>query len=196
MMPQKKEAASRRDVLTDPNHSLGKDPLTGKLRCRACGKNINNKCSQINSHCQMETKPGQPTKHAKKLAAWMQRGADDGQVKADLMDYYKLHLDESVPANDPDELLYRYRTAEAFVARPPFERMDDYRPLLQRSGHALTASTHLRAFIPKIRAAELDRLGLELRDQYIGIAFDGTTRLGEAINTTGRWCTAARHAPS
>ena len=25
--------------------------------------------------------------------------------------------------------------------------------------------------------------------QYVGIGFDGTTRLGEAINTTGRWCT-------
>ena len=29
----------------------------------------------------------------------------------------------------------------------------------------------------------------EVDDQYVGIAFDGTTRLGEAINTTGRWCT-------
>ena len=28
----------------------------------------------------------------------------------------------------------------------------------------------------------------ELLDEYIGVAFDGTTRLGEAINTTARWC--------
>ena len=79
--------------------------------------------------------------------------------------------------------------AEAFVACPPFAKVDKLRPLLRRAGHALTESSHLKKFIPQIEAAEFKLLGEELNDQYVGIAFDGTTRLGEAINVTGRWCT-------
>jgi hypothetical protein len=48
----------------------------------------------------------------------------------------------------------------------------------------------LKKFIPKIKDAELALLDSETADQYIGVAFDGTTRLGEAISTTGRWCTS------
>ena len=32
-------------------------------------------------------------------------------------------------------------------------------------------------------------LNKEMEGQYVGMGFDGTTRLGEAICTTGRWCT-------
>ena len=39
--------------------------------------------------------------------------------------------------------------------------------------------------------AECKLLDSELYGQYIGVAFDGTTRLGEAVNVTGRWCTAS-----
>ena len=49
-------------------------------------------------------------------------------------------------------------------------------------------STHLKRFIPKIEAAEIELLKQELDGQYIGISFDGTTRLGEVVNATGRWC--------
>jgi hypothetical protein len=52
------------------------------------------------------------------------------------------------------------------------------------------SASHLKIFIPKIEKAELDLLVSELKDQYIGIAFDGTSRLGEAINVTARWCSA------
>ena len=56
--------------------------------------------------------------------------------------------------------------------------------------YALTDSQNLGIFIPKIEKAESTLLNSELRDQYVGIAFDGTTRLGEAINITGRWCSS------
>ena len=172
-----------------PNHSLCKNPMNQNLRCAACSKDIRNKCSTITDHTRLETRPGQPSQHALKLKAWLERGGEDAVTKANLVAYYRDHPNEHVPATEADELLYRYRVAEAFVARPPFERIDDYRPLLQRSGRALTASTNLKAFIPKIEASELELVDSELREQYLSIAFDGTTRLGEAINTTCRWCT-------
>lgn len=65
---------------------------------------------------------------------------------------------------------------------------DKLRPLLERTGHALTASQHLKCYVPKIEAKELALINSELCDEYVGFSFDGTTRLGEAVNTTGRWC--------
>ena len=108
-----------------------------------------------------------------------------------MLDHFTQHPDEAIDTKNPDELLYRYRVAEAFVACPPFAKIDRLRPLLRRAGFALTDAPHLRKFIPRINEAELIFLDGETADQYIGVAFDGTTRLGEAICTTGRWCTNA-----
>ena len=177
-------------ILEFPNNSLCVNLNNHKLRCAACSKDIFNKWGNINDHCKLETKPGQPSQHAKKLQAWTARGSKDATVKADLMAHYKEYPDEKVPANNADELLYRYRVAESFVFRPPFERIDDFRLLLERAGHALTAATHLKPFIPKIEKSELALVNSEVSEQYMGIAFDGTTRLGEALNTTGRWCSS------
>jgi hypothetical protein len=90
---------------------------------------------------------------------------------------------------DPNVMAFRYRTTEAFLASgTPLARCDVFRPLLQRTGLSLTSATHLAVYIPKIEEAECTLLTNELHDQYVGISFDGTTRLGEAINTTARWC--------
>ena len=172
-----------------PNHSLCINKLNGMLRCAACPIDIVNKVSSIRSHIKMEIRPGEPTRHAKRLQLWNMRVQGDSELKRSLVEYFEAHPDESSGTNDPDELLYRYRVAEAFLSCPPFERIDHFRPLLQRSGHALTGAQHLKLFIPQIQKVELELLNAELLEQYIGIAFDGTTRLGEAINVTGRWCT-------
>ena len=177
--------------ITDhPGHSLCKNDLNGMLRCAGCAVDIPNKLSSINAHIKMEVRAGVPTGHAKKLKAWLQRARGDAALKQSLVDYFADHPHEDCQVKDADELLYRYRVAEAFVACPPFERADRFRSLLCRSGYALTSATHLKVFIPKIEQAELDLLVSELTDQYIGIAFDGTTRLGEAINVTARYCSA------
>ena len=44
----------------------------------------------------------------------------------------------------------------------------------------------LQAYIPKIESCEDGKQIIELRDQYVGVSFDGTTRLGEAICATLR----------
>jgi hypothetical protein len=66
--------------------------------------------------------------------------------------------------------------------------MDHHRNLLLRSDKSLPESPNLKRFIPQIEKAEFELLNCEVTGEYVGIAFDGTTRLGEAINTTGRWC--------
>lgn len=44
-------------------------------------------------------------------------------------------------------------------------------------------------YIPHIEARECARLKEELHGCFVGIAFDGTSRQGEAVNLTGRTCT-------
>jgi hypothetical protein len=64
------------------------------------------------------------------------------------------------------------------------------RPLLERTGIALTSSVHLGVYVPKIQSVQIELLKKEMVGQYIGAGFDGTSRLGEAIVTTGKWCDA------
>eukprot|EP00966_Prymnesium_polylepis_P001784 40875-Prymnesium_polylepis.1 len=53
----------------------------------------------------------------------------------------------------------------------------------------MTSSDHLGAYISKIEAKECNTLQVEHKDQYVGSAFDGTSRLGEALAQTNKWCT-------
>jgi hypothetical protein len=86
-------------------------------------------------------------------------------------------------------MIFRYRTVETFIsAGVSLKICDVFRPLLQRAGFTLTHSSHLAIYIPKIEAAEMKLLNSEIKEMYVAIAFDGTSRLGEAINITGRWC--------
>lgn len=43
-------------------------------------------------------------------------------------------------------------------------------------------------YIPLIEAREFRKLKDEMVGRYVGLSFDGTSRLGEAVNLTGRYC--------
>ena len=165
-----------------PNQSFS--IVQGKLRCNACPFDCFNKVSSIKSHINSD-------EHKARVLIWESRIEADCDLKADLLKYFEEHPDEKSHSVEGDVLVFRFRTMEAFLkAGVAPSVIDMLRPLLQRSGIALTASENLRLFIPKVEKAEIDLLISELRDQYVGIAFDGTTRLGEAINITGRWCSS------
>ena len=129
--------------------------------------------------------------HPAKLALWLARVDDDSQLKLDLVDYFKENPNEQMASVQPDEMAFRYRAVETFISSGvALSKVDAFRPLLQRSGYALTTREHLTLFIPKIEANELKVINVEVHEQYIFIEFDGTTRLGEAINVTCRFITA------
>ena len=153
----------------------------GKLHCAACKVTVFNKWSSIQTHVKSDD-------HKAKLLLWETRSVADRELKANLLAYYEEHPDESGHSVEGDVLVFRFRTLEAFLkAGIAPSVIDMLRPLLQRSGIALTDSSHLRSLIPRVEESECKLLNSELVDQYVGIAFDGTTRLGEAINVTGRW---------
>ncbi|KAL1499912.1 hypothetical protein AB1Y20_012594 [Prymnesium parvum] len=156
----------------------------GKIKCAACAEVKHNKWSTLNSHVLT-------SKHKEKLEKWKKRANEDAAKKEDLAQYYERHPDEAMASVDGDEALYRLRVTESFLANGvPLERADGMRNLLRRSGFACTSASHLKAFIPKVELDELTLLLKELKGQSISTAFDGTTRLGEAINMVNRWCSA------
>ena len=63
----------------------------------------------------------------------------------------------------------------------PIAKLDGLRPIMERNNFSLTRSSHTVEYIPFILSEEKARLQSLLRDKNIGIIFDGTTRLGEAI---------------
>lgn len=157
---------------------------TGRIKCAACAEVRHNKWSSLLTHVNS-------SKHKGNLAKWQRRKADDAIKKQDIAAYYAENIDEQMSSVDGDEMLFRYRVSESFLRNGlPLSKVDGMRTLLQRSGYSLTNSSHLRAFIPKIEKDEVSLLAKELHGQSISTAFDGTTRLGEAVNMVNRWCTA------
>ena len=178
--PESKVPLERR-VTEFPDTSLA--IVMGRLRCVCCKYDCPNIWSTISTHMKRP-------KHTENYKAWLLRKEDDRDLKESLVDYYKDHPDEAnACVQNPDQMVFRYRTTESFLgAGIALNVCDIMRPLLERGGIALTDSSHLKVYVPKIEKAELELLNKELAEQYVGVAFDGTTRLGEAINTCARWC--------
>ena len=128
--PESKVPVSKR-IEEFPGHSLMENPLNHMLRCAACSRDIPNKHSSIVNHIKMEIRASEPSRHATNLTKWKSRVDDDADVQRDLVDYFTAHPNEKVGTKDANELLYRYRVAESFVAYPPFEGINHHRPLLQ-----------------------------------------------------------------
>ena len=84
-------------------------------------------CSSINQHCKA---------HGDKVVAWQSRKADDADLKEDLIAYYKANPNEVMGSIDSDEMVFRYRVTETFLASgTPLSVCDVFRPLLQADMH-------------------------------------------------------------
>lgn len=94
-------------------------------------------------------------------------------------------------ANLPTELhVFRYKVVQAFlVSGTPLNRLRFFRPLLESLGDAnLTDESHMKSYIPRIMQRENELLKQEIKGPFISLSFDGTSRLGEAVNIVGRYC--------
>lgn len=101
-----------------------------------------------------------------------------------------LFMSRSQASLDPKLHLQRFRIVQTFMlSGTPLQRMRHFRPLFEWLGASLTDHSHMAAtYIPKIEEREFSLLRQELANGYIGLSFDGTSRLGEAINIVGRMC--------
>ena len=94
---------------------------------------------------------------------------------------------------------FRVQVVEDFLkAGVSLYTIDKLRDLLERGGNRLTDSSHLRQHIPLILKQETERLKEEIATRDLGLIFDGSTRLGEAIVIIVRfvsdnWSIVQRH---
>jgi hypothetical protein len=86
----------------------------------------------------------------------------------------------------------RYRVTQCVVSLGiPTRKMDGLRHLVERGGCQLAHSSRMvQQYVPMIEEEETELLRAEVVGQHVSIMFDGTSRLGEAINIIFRWCGA------
>lgn len=88
----------------------------------------------------------------------------------------------------PETILFRWTVVNAFLRSGiALSKVDELREVFELGGHPLTHSSHLKMFIPKILQKEISRVQCEMLNQYFCISFDGTTRMGEAVNICARF---------
>lgn len=157
----------------------------GVLFCKACKFSPPNKSQSIKTHIFSPA-------HTAKLELWLRRRANDSKLAETLVDWAKEHPDLCGTSHvTADQLVFRYQVMEVIMASgTPPERISFFRNLLERSGISLGGVSNLKMFIPQIEKNEIKKLIGELSDEFVSTQFDGTTRLGEAINVINRWCTA------
>ena len=161
-----------------PNQSLCVD--NGKLFCAACGTERSLRLSSLKTHLESDM-------HKEKLKTHNESLEGDGDIAALVTRFFDQNPVEgnTLPT---DTHVYRWRVMESMMyAGIPYAKIDMLRHLLEREGHPLAAATHLgMTFIPQIEEREIKRVVKELLQQHFSLIFDGTTRLGEAINMVTR----------
>lgn len=130
--------------------------------------------------------------HRQKLQKWLTRDDEDKEIMNIISDHFTRESDAVGKTLPKETQAYRWRVVETFLyAGIPMSKVDDCRSLLERQGTSLVCQSNLKAtFIPLISDREIKRLKEEIKGQACSLIFDGTTRLGEAINFILRWTSA------
>ena len=165
--------------------SLKPDPVkTNAVFCTACSSQYPNIKQALLQHVRS-------VKHLQHVVTMTEKAIGDSEVQGYLTKYYSTHSEENGACLPIDTQLYRYRVVESFLGTGiPISKAVGLRPLLERANIELTDRSHLSQFIPKVLDRELIRVREEIQGQKIGFTFDGTTRIGEAVNVVYRWCPA------
>ena len=166
-----------------PSDSLFKNEK-GQLHCKACGLELSLRLGSLRSHLNSAA-------HKQKHKAHVESLVDDGDLTGWVTRHFEQNADAQGHTLPSDVHVYRWRVVESFMfAGIPLAKTDMLRHLLERANYPLTHSSHLgQDYIPLIEEREIKRVVKELLKQHFSLIFDGTTRLGEAINMVTRFIT-------
>lgn len=166
-------------ILAFPNQSLCK--VDGKLHCLACKTDRSLRLSSLRTHLDSD-------EHKRKLAAHNDALAGDADIGRLIGSFFEKHPDVEGQTLSQEVHMYRWNVMESFMyAGVARHKIDMLRHLLERAGIPLTASDHMcKLYIPQIEEREIKRVVKELLGEHFAFIFDGTTRLGEAINMITR----------
>lgn len=156
----------------------------GRLFCKACKFAPPNKAQSIKIHLKSPS-------HVQKLDVFKKRVLKDERLTESLVEWATRNPDVvGTTQLSEEQLLFRYQVVVVFMASgTPLERAPFFRTLLERSRITVGDVSNLKMFIPRVEENEKERLTKEISSQWVSSQFDGTTRLGEAINLVNRWCT-------
>jgi len=157
--------------------------LNGTLRCTACECIVAMlRKSSVDQHLIT-------AKHKQNTEKLERRKLRDEGVITSLREFFQNNpsvVGASVPLEDQ---AYRFQvTSTLLAAGIPLLKADALRNLLERSGHAMTTSPHLRVLVPLVEKREIAQTRADIEGQHIFVTFDGTPRVGEAINIVCRFC--------
>ena len=151
------------------------EPLTvsnGKLFCRGCREELCLKSSSIKNHLKSN-------KHQEGKVKLSKKEAREKDIAEALVQYNSdNHLrGETLPQS---QQVYRVKVVKTFLqAGVPLSKLNIFRDLLEENGYRLSDRRFMFDLIPFILKEE--KLKEELKGKHLGVVFDGTTRLGEAI---------------
>lgn len=163
-MPQKRPASSRNTVAGEHKRHQTAVSLNSRVRqyagqmlavsgselmCTVCEETVQNIKSSIDAHVS-------GSKHILALRKAKEKVGHEGDLRSELISYYKSNPEEKGSTVSIDDVIFRLQVIETFLsAGVPLSKVDRMRPLLERLGHKLTSATHLNTLIPKVEAREL-----------------------------------------
>ena len=179
--PEPKLAASFR-VAEFPNQSFCENPAgsTG-LFCACCRVDVSKRLVAIKSHID-------GGRHKKMLEQHLRAQYEDLTIAQEISSFFDSNSNIQQATVPTDTHVYRWRVMESMLfAGVPYAKIGMLRHLLEREGHPLTSTSHMAAlYIPLIEEREIKRVVKELSGENFAVIFDGTTRLGEAVNVVTR----------
>ena len=146
----------------------------GNLFCSVCRETLSVKRSTVKNHVSS-------AKHAESQAKSKKRSVMDGNILSALKKY-DVRVNPVGQSLSDEQRLYRVKVVRTLLrAGIPLSKLDTLRDLLEESATRLTDTRHMYELIPFILDQEKAQIQSEIRDKYISIIYDGTSRLGEVL---------------
>lgn len=146
----------------------------GKLFCSACRIELGLKRSSLRRHVGT-------SRHLNAKARQKKSQQRQVTVLQSLKRYEERcnHVGKSLPDR---ERLWRVEVVTAFLrSGVPIAKIDGLRSLLEKNSTRLTGRSHLTDLIPFVLEEEKSSLKAEIQGRSVSLAFDGSTRQGEAL---------------
>ena len=97
----------------------------------------------------------------------------------------KLYDEEQHPSGEclPEkQRIYRIKVLSSFLkAGVPLNKLESFRDVFEEHGYRLVCRRTMSDYIPFITSQVISLIKQEMAQRNVGIIFDGTTRLGEAL---------------
>ena len=153
------------------------EPLTvstGKLFCRGCREELRIKSSSVRNHLRS-------SKHLEGKKRLDRKEAREQDI-AQALERYNSERHPRGETLPESQQVFRVKVVRTFLAAGvPLSKLCIFRELLEENGFRLSDRCFMFDLVPFILKEEEDCLKQELQGKQVGVIFDGTTHLGEAM---------------